>query len=70
MKLDPGVPSPALISDFLAPNLWGKVILHIMDSIIYFWNKQIFRLMKMINILNYKTMQVILGVSSDFFKVF
>ena len=38
-----------------------------MDSIIYFWNKQIFRLMKMINILDNKTMQVILGVSRDFF---
>ena len=39
-KLDPGIPSPALISDFLAPNWSGKMILHIMASNTYFWTSK------------------------------
>ena len=35
-KLDPGVPSPALISDFSDPNWRGKMILHIIASNTYF----------------------------------
>ena len=35
-KLDLGVPSPALISEFWAPNWQGKMILHIMASNTYF----------------------------------
>ena len=35
-KLDPGVSSPALISDFSTSNWRGKMILHIMASNTYF----------------------------------
>ena len=60
-KLDPGILNPALIPDFLAPKWWGKRILHIMDSNIYFWNEHTFWLMKMIKILGYKAVQVTFG---------
>ena len=35
-----------------------------------FLNEQTFQLMKMIKVLDYKSVQVIMGVSRDLFKVF
>ena len=36
LKLDPGVPNPALVPDFLAPKWWGK------NAITYYGFKHIF----------------------------
>ena len=67
-NLDPGVPSPALISDWLPTGKKNNITYYGFRYI--FLNEQTFQLMKMIKILGYKSVQVILGVSRDLFKVF
>ena len=64
-KLDPWIPSPALISAFFGSQLVRKndIIYHGFKYI--FLDEQTLRLIKMIKILGYKSIQVILGVSRD-----
>ena len=64
-KLDPWIPSPALISVFFGSQLVRKndIIYHGFKYI--FLDEQTLRLIKMIKILGYKSIQVILGVSRD-----